>query len=132
MALGVGAYLLALGGRGLLDRLRPALHQDVLGAIRESMLARVIRERHARLALEALELLREAERRGEAHGAALAVFEPDRSHRHHNRTAGRGGVAERRGQVPAEDLIDVVGPADGHAAIIRPPPLPGRGFQVFG
>ena len=47
--------------------------------------------------------------------AALAVAQPDRGDRHDHRAPRRSRVAERRRQVPAEDLVDVVGPADGHA-----------------
>jgi len=85
------------------------------------VLARVVGERDARLALDSLELLGEAERCREPDRAALAVAQTDRGDRKDDCAPGRGHVSERRRQIRVEDLVDVVGPADGHAATLSDP-----------
>jgi hypothetical protein len=70
------------------------------------VLARVIGERHARVALDALELAAQAERGGEAHGARVPVTQADRRHRRDHRAARRSDVRESGREVPADDLVD--------------------------
>jgi endonuclease len=85
------------------------------------VLARVVGERDARFALDAGELLGEAQRRGEPDRAALAVAQADRGDRHDDRAARGSHVPEGRGQVRAEDLVDLIGPADGHRPTLSDP-----------
>ena len=93
-----------------------ALHQHVGGARRETMLARVVGERHAWVALDSLELPAEAEGGGKRDLPLVSIAQPHRSHSRHYRAACRGEVGERGGHVTAEDLIDLVGPGHGHHA----------------
>jgi RecB family endonuclease NucS len=99
----------------LLDRLGAALDEHELGTVGRAVLPGVVGERDPRLGLDPLELLGKAERGREPDGAVLAVAQADRSDRHDDGTPGRSDVAERGRQVRVEDLVDVVGPADGHA-----------------
>jgi len=77
-----------LGRRGAQVGLGAPLDDDVLVARGVAMLARVVGERHARVALDPLELAREAERGGERDRAGVAVALAERRDRRRDRSPG--------------------------------------------
>ena len=89
------------------------------GRSRETVLARVVAERHARVARDPLQLASQPERGRERDRAGGAVTQADRRHGGHDRAPRGRHVRERRGQVAADDLVDVVGPGDRHLGAER-------------
>ena len=117
IALGARSYLaVEQVAVGFQRQARVALGQDVAVLRGEAVLSGVVGEGDARVPADPLELLAEAERRGEADRPALAIAQADRRDRGDHGTAGRRHVRERRRHIAVDDLVDPVGPGGSHPA----------------
>jgi hypothetical protein len=65
------------------------------------------------IAPNSLELLPEAERRGEGDRSLLAVAHPNRRNGGHHRPSGGRQVSQRGRHVSGENPVDLVGPGHG-------------------
>jgi hypothetical protein len=76
----------------------------------------VVGDGNAGVAAHPVELLPQRQRRAERDRAGLAVAEAKGRHRRDQHPLGRGQIGESDGEIPAEDLVDLVAPVNAHGA----------------